>query len=110
YPFVDLLVFGGIYLGQERDADNLIRQAIIRDQFAGADMAAEKDAAQGIVVFRRDWVILVIVATGAGEGQTQELTANYIDLTVHDSGNGEVPADSFPGGKGQHAGGDHAIE
>ena len=49
---------------------------------AVARLGAEKDAGQGVVIFLRDRIELVIVAAGAGDGQRLKGLEGHVDLLV----------------------------
>ncbi|HAA70533.1 MAG: hypothetical protein CMJ70_17150 [Planctomycetaceae bacterium] len=45
-------------------------------------MAAVKDASQRVVLLLGDWIELVIMATGTGNGQSQKRAAQHVQLFI----------------------------
>ena len=95
---------------EEHRFHQIIAQPIVGDQLAAGDVAAEEDACQRIVILRGNRIELVIVATRAGQRQSQHLPTDQIDLAVDDLRDRQIASHLLPGGERQHACGDDAIE
>ena len=69
-------------------------------QLLGVDRAGE-DAVERVIVLGRDRVELVVVATGAGDGQAEQAPPHDVDLVIDDL----VTVVQVPASDGQEAGG-----
>ena len=76
---------GGGIVRHRHPAEDCLGFLILGGRLDGAQhyLRAFEDAAERIVIGRRDRIELVIVAAGAGDGQAEERLAEDVDLVVH---------------------------